>query len=379
MRKAGSSVLVGLAALLAALPTAMLAADGPYTIGSSTKVLSGIPNYGDFVNLPPDAPRPPLVGDSDHSYQTLPKGADKPILGTNPLGSVPQYVWWYGCSPTSGGMMVGYWDSRPGYQDLYYGDASVWTGDGSSGTRRMVASTAHIVSGQQNGYTYGDWHNSTSYPNHEANPNCLADFFQTVNGGSYSSGITSGLKNYIQWTDPGPNPLKAGYQATTANIDVPYYGGTFAYADLKSQIDQNRPVLLNVLTYAPSPYNQWVGHSIVAYGYRDNMFQIKVPSPQGEFNMTVGGFAVQDTWANGVGQSDWFDWNYNVVYPQFEGPVEWWPFVPLLGSSYTYRWDWLVSDAVTLDVVVPEPGALVLLFAGGGTLAAIWLRRRKPT
>ena len=94
------------------------------------------------------------------------------VLGSNPISGVPTYEWYYGCGPTTGGMLIGTWDGRPGYGNLFDGDASVET----PATRAMIASDAHIVSGSENGYTYGDWHNSASYPNHEANPDCIADF-----------------------------------------------------------------------------------------------------------------------------------------------------------------------------------------------------------
>ncbi len=30
------------------------------------------------------------------------------------LEDVPDYDWYHGCSPTSGGMVFGYWDNQPG-------------------------------------------------------------------------------------------------------------------------------------------------------------------------------------------------------------------------------------------------------------------------
>ena len=31
------------------------------------------------------------------------------------MSGVPDYYWYNGCSPTSGGTLVGYWDHQPGY------------------------------------------------------------------------------------------------------------------------------------------------------------------------------------------------------------------------------------------------------------------------
>ena len=90
-------------------------------------------------------------------------------------------------------------------------------------------------------------------------------------------------------------------------------------------------------------------------------------------DLTVGGFAVMDTWSSGISNSWWLDWSYGYVDPIIDGDgVEWWPFIDILGSSWTNEPDWMITDAVTLDVV-PEPMSL-LLFAVAGLAAA---RRRR--
>jgi len=346
---------------------------------AETKVLSDLPTYS-AETLSPSDPRPPLfTGPDAFATVNLSFDAERPALETNPLSGVPEYVWWYGCSPTSGGMMVGYWDGRAGYGNLYDGDASVWGGGGGSGTRSMVASTAHITAGSENGYTYGDWHNSASYPNHQANPNCMADFMQTVDGGSYSSNITSGLEAYVEWDNPN-TAINESYEATATNIDVPFYGGSLSYNAFKSEIDAERPVLLDVICARQT--SDWIGHSIVGYGYQDNMFQVKAPGGVGD--ITVGGMAVMDTWSNGTAQSEWLDWSYGLVYPQIDGNgVEWWPFIEFAGDSWIYSsgapgpYDWMVSDAVTLDVLVPEPTSLALFGTAGLALFVLFLRRRR--
>jgi hypothetical protein len=89
---------------------------------------------------------------------------------------------------------------------------------------------------------------------------------------------------------------------------------------------------------------------------------------------SVGGVAVRDTWANGTAQSDWYNWSGGIVYPTIANGVEWWPFVEFQGASYTYRWDWMISDGVSLNVV-PEPASLALLVLGA---LAMLKRKRKP-
>jgi hypothetical protein len=313
--------------------------------------------------------------DRDLSTEQLDKNSDPPVLGGGIVdGDVPSYLWHYGCSPTSGGMIVGYWDSKPGYENLFYGDASIE----SAATRNMIASPAHITSGYENGYTYGDWHNSTSYPNHESNPDCIADFMHTENGGSSAANIASGLEAYVEWDNPA-TPINESYEATALNIKDAYWGGTFTYDILKTEIDDDRPVLLDLYTYNLS---SWHGHSIVAYGYQDDMFSLFPPGGASE-NIIVPGIAVDDTWKNGTDMCEWLVDADNDNFPESyftsyidEFGVEWWPYYTLsdaAGYSYTNYWDWAVSDAVTLNIV-PEPATLFLLALGGSFLK----KRRRP-
>ena len=341
-------------------------------------VLGGMPTYCLPDGAVPDPPRVPS-GPGDLTAAQIPDGPDVVYRGANPKVGVPTYIWWYGCSPTSGGMMVGYWDQLPGFGRLYDGDASVWSGSGASGTKRMVASTAHITAGSENGFTYGDWHNSASHPTHVANPDCIADFMKTVDGGSYSNNITAGLEGYVEWDDPSTAANNESYPATATRI------GGFTYAQFKAEIDACRPVLLNVMTIAwvhigGGYYQQQeLGHSIVGYGYQDNMFQIKDPFTSA--NLTVGGYAVKDTWSPGTAQSEWANWSMGLFPPVIDGNgVEWWPYLNYNGWSWVYTsppggpYDWMVSEAVTL-VVVPEPATMGLLSLGFLGLGI--LRRRR--
>lgn len=345
------------------------------TLGAQgeTEVLEGLA----ITTLGPDDPLLPLVASEGLTTATLLPEDGKPIMGGNPVDGVPEYVWWYGCSPTAGGMMIGYWDAQPGRENLYKkGDSQVWWGDGTTGTRRIVASEAHITAGLENGYTYGDWHNSASYPNHETNPDCLADYMHTVDCGSYASDITVGLEAYAEWDDTSAYDIKDGYEATATLQDGPYYGGTYGYNDFKEEIEAGQPVMLSMVTALDAGY--WVGHSVVGYGYQDDMFQVKVPTAGGgTVDLTVGGFAVLDTWSNGSAQSEWVNWGMGLVLPSFDAQgVEWWPFIDFQGSSWIGLnpgpFDWMVIDAIEL-YVVPEPVTLSVLAMGGLAL----LRRRK--
>ena len=123
--------------------------------------------------------------------------------------------------------------------------------------------------------------------------------------------------------------------------------GDFDYDAFKEQIDQGKPVLFNVNTQVEA---SWYGHTIAAYGYEDEMFELRVRTWYGYEDVVVGGVAVRDTWLNGVELCKWMAPDGGDVLPIIEGDVEWWPFVELCGSSWTDRWDWMIDSAVTLDI-----------------------------
>jgi len=199
---------------------------------------------------------------------------------------VPEYIWHYGCSPTTAGMLLGWWDSQPGTGDLFDGNASIWWGDSSEsssgGTKAMVASDSHIIAGSENGKTYGDWHNSTSYPNHEANPASLADFMYTDDGSTSRSDIAGGLENFASWDCPWTT-LDESY-AATANTYYTASGWTFQ--DFCDQIDAGRPVHLGI-----------TGHSLLALGWWDQS------TPSAPDNV---GYVCYTTWGGwGVTEFRW--------------------------------------------------------------------------
>lgn len=91
------------------------------------------------------------------------------------------YDWWYGCSPTSAGMIMGHYDVR-GYNDQFYnnlvpgGQAENNTyGAGPYLANDAIASSGHISDFYGGGYeAFGD---DVAEPWHSFN--CLADFMGT--------------------------------------------------------------------------------------------------------------------------------------------------------------------------------------------------------
>ncbi|MGC9320574.1 MAG: clostripain-related cysteine peptidase, partial [Armatimonadota bacterium] len=167
---------------------------------------------------------------------------------SNTIPGVPEYTWWYGCSPTAAGMIIGWWDGQPGRGRLFDGDGTQWFGDLTSGTRRMVASQQHHDAGQALGLTYG------SYLNHTAN--CIADFFQTHNGGTSRSDMAPGLVDFCAWDDP----TTASDESCTATATTYYTSSGWTYQDYCDEIDAGRPVHLGLTSTAG-------GHSVTGIGY----------------------------------------------------------------------------------------------------------------
>jgi len=263
------------------------------------------------------------------------------------LDNVPHYRWWNGCSPTAAGALIAYWDSQPGFENLYKpGDAQIWCGDATQGTRRMVASQRHLE---------GD----------DSPPDSIASFMGTNSeGGTRWADVTSGLEAFIEWDDTSAYDMKDGYTAITDTLD--HLESSFE--TVKAEIDAGRPALLSMLTNDGA-------HSVVAYGYDDDLTFDLYDNGKVEF-VTVPSFAVMDTWAPGSGGgSRWYSWEKNgdeweqvIVEEVFDDQGhEWWPYFEA-NHFYSGEDEWQVFSIHTIEIV-PEPATIVLVGLGGLILA----------
>jgi hypothetical protein len=265
------------------------------------------------------------------------------------LSGVPEYHWYHGCSPTSGGMLMGYW-AEHGYGGLLPEVTNPMVQNHA--VNNIISSAAHNA--------------NDTWQGHQAD--CIADFMHTAYGGTNDSNIASGL---AQWTN------YVGLSVQTAETErVSWKGGAFTYSAFKTEIDAGRPMILNVLT---GKFGMTVGHSVLAYGYQDNMFNLRIRTNTGYQSVTVPGFAVMDTWENGIGrasQAAWENWEGYTIYGQLDSNgVEWWPFLDLTmsnGNNFSSLFDWEVFSGVFYNpdpVQTPVPSTLVLL--GSGLLALL--------
>jgi hypothetical protein len=266
----------------------------------------------------------------------------------------PDYDWWYGCSPTSAGMMLGYYD-RNGYNGLRYdnlvpggtAEESTFSNPGAL-VNNTIASTGHIddfySSDYGGGYTAyngsGDDVASnrsfdsladfmgTSQDAH-GNSNGATTFYSYTNGsrfydsdalslGVWNSDGMYGIGEYIGYAGYGTNNLYTQY---TDNQGLTY---GFSFVDFMMEIDAGRVVMIHV-----------EGHSMFGYGYDE----------------ATGEIYLHDTWSEGEKSMLW-------------------------GGSYQGLSMWGVTAfELTGGSPVPLPPA-VLLF-GSGLLGFIGWSKRK--
>ena len=209
------------------------------------------------------------------------------------LGNACDYDWWYGCSPTSAGMAMGFYD-RNGYNGMNYGrlvpggeaETSSFGASAPLGSA-AIASSGHITDfygGESPGDGYGKSGDDLDPPWHSFD--CMADFMGTSqdaydnsNGSStlwyygsgapltveemyaagpsfYENSLMYGIYEYLDYHDYGSGDPS---DYTLFNQLIYGYGGNtqgFTWDDYMAEIDAGRPVLIH------NP-----GHSMCGIGY----------------------------------------------------------------------------------------------------------------
>ena len=200
-------------------------------------------------------------------------------MGGN-LSSAPDYEWWYGCSPTSAGMMMGYYNINgyggQNYSNLVPGGTAELSnyGNPSAIANSTIASSGHIGDYY---VAYGDIGNDP-HPDGTHTFNCLADFMGTSQdncsnsdgsttfwywaGRAYTAedAVTYGVTNRSGMYGIGEYVTYAGYSYVSGSlynqyID-PFKSGQFSWEGYKAEIDAGRPTLIHI-----------TGHTMFGYGY----------------------------------------------------------------------------------------------------------------
>lgn len=272
-------------------------------------------------------------------------------MGGASLANAPDYDWWYGCTPTSAGMLAGYYDANGygarDYGNLVPGGVAEMSSYGNPGAiaNDAIASSGHIAD-FWTGYGNSGDDPLASGRTRPGDFDCLADFMGTSQDSVSSSDGSTWIYNYNDgsklhyWEMPGHGladdsgmygiyeyVVYSGYGSDVTDIYNQYTDNQglsdgFSFADFMAEIDAGRPMLVHV-----------DGHTMFGYGYND-----------------VGGNAiyVRDTWTAGVHSMTW-------------------------GGSYSGLEMW----GVTVLELNPVPEPTTMLLFGVGILSALGLVRRR--
>jgi hypothetical protein len=229
------------------------------------------------------------------------------------LTNTGDYHWWYGCSPTAAGMLIGYYDRNgyagKSYNDMVRGGVAETSSYGNPGAlvNTAIASPRHVADFYGGGYaaTGDDVTGAPTGP-----PNCLADFMHTSQD---AAGNANGFTTFYNFSDGSKLYAKDAYNYGVSNLDgmfgifqyiesyagydlgapdsstqlysqyiLGYQGKTqgFSFDEYKAEIDAGRPVII-----------QLTGHSMLGYGYDDDGQTIHVFDTWsgGGHTMTWGG------------------------------------------------------------------------------------------
>lgn len=288
------------------------------------------------------------------------------------LQDFPEYNWSYGCSATAASMMVAWYD-RNGFPDLYNGELNdgvaplIDTGWGrwSDVTNRNYPANPIIASKlghnqretrgsiddywkwsgsrADDPYIDGGWEEHpydysvgdymrTSQSKFQA-PDGATNFVTPIFSGHDNGSLTCEDIQESSWSDrDGTLGIKQFYEAHGYKVGDCYITytdmvgsgagefGPFTFEDLKREIDNGHPLLLNLMGVNTA-------HSVTAYGYND----------------TEQSVFVRTTWTSGSGQHVKMPWqgvlpgtNYKissivVVHPE---PEE--PYIPDPEDAYMY-------------------------------------------
>lgn len=334
------------------------------------------------------------------------------------IPATPDYDWWYGCSPTTAGMIMGHYD-RKGYAGAIY-DNLVPDARAEKSTyenpdalvNSIIASSGHIhdfyggLSGDEGyGHRFDDvvpqppdvvWHSF----------DCLADFmgtsqdaFWNANGSTQFLYFVDGRKTHSTdlWGEDEHGPYdyrdRSGMYGIYEYLDYSGYGvvdlynqlpdiyferhpphpeypmvDNFTFDQYMAEIDAGRPVFVHVK-----------GHSMLGYGYNEQAQEILVHdtwTEGGRLTMAWDGYYGEDRELTGITVleiSGGKPHHKKVPPPKQQlsnGDVE----LALAGDYLDAGWEAGVGDGTH---VVPEPATTAMLV--GGLLAlllVLWRRRR---
>lgn len=282
------------------------------------------------------------------------------------LPNTADYAWWYGCSPTSVGMLLGYYD-RNGYLGNAYDNlipggmaestgyganaplaqaaiasdgyiADFWTGYGNSGDDPLASGRTRpdgfnsladfMGTGQDNldGEGNGNIDGSTTFWFYQDNSRLYTHDLFSYGYDTFNRSGTFGIYEYISHT---------GYDLGTPEVSTAlfnqYIAGYrsepkgFTLEEYRAEIDAGRPVILHL-----------DNHTVFGIGYDED-------------DPTT--LEIYDTWSSGPHTMTW-------------------------GGSYSGRRHFGVTVLDLAAAPIPEPSTITMLVMGLlGLACGIWSRR----
>ncbi len=185
------------------------------------------------------------------------------------IPSVPGYEWRHGCTPTSIGMIMGYYDGL-GYDDLIPGDASTQTEDVS---QTIASQRSELDPANYEDYCLPiDSHGGIILPDLSEDPvgdehedDCIADFIGTswsvrdlAYGWTQTDYLIDAVPEYIESRYPD-------FDAFAEFLHIQF--GTLDWDTFRAEMDAGRPMQMSVDTDGDDGSD----HSVTAVGYAQNV------------------------------------------------------------------------------------------------------------
>jgi hypothetical protein len=217
-----------------------------------------------------------------------------PLAGEPVTGAVPDYQWWYGCSPTAAGMLIGYYDiygyAGETYNNLIPGAVAErstfpsFEGSWDYAAQGIIASPRHVSDFYDGGYlatgddvpgaptsalnsladfmgtsqdAFGNENGATAFWFFtDGSRLTVADLYNTSDVAIYGNSGSYGIYEFMRWAgyvNPAPENVDFIFNQFVDTLGLP---DGFRLSDYLAEINAGRVVLLHL-----------ENHTMLGYGY----------------------------------------------------------------------------------------------------------------